>query len=227
MHVTGPCVEPQDVPVQFRHLQSSLAYLTLTDKAPYLYARGRGQVTDGFEMFRIGYGARRGDLRLHPLLLHGDQQQLAAAARHPDVHGADRLRGRRAAVGRDAVHARGRDGAGDARRRADAAARRGARGDRADPGRAARSAGRLRRVHLERRHEVGRARLRDARVLQGRARERPARPPRRAALPLLRAERVERGRRAGDVRDDDEPLRRRARRRATSSSTPPAGSRAG
>ena len=56
MHVTGPCVEPQDVPVQFRHLQSGLAYLTLTDKVPYLYARGRGQVADGFEMFRIGYG---------------------------------------------------------------------------------------------------------------------------------------------------------------------------
>ncbi len=56
MHVTGPCVEPQDVPMQFRHLQSGLAYLTLTDKAPYLYARGRGQVADGFEMFRIGYG---------------------------------------------------------------------------------------------------------------------------------------------------------------------------
>ena len=56
IHVTGPCVEPQDVPVPFRHLQSGLAYLTLTDKAPYLYARGRGQVADGFEMFRIGYG---------------------------------------------------------------------------------------------------------------------------------------------------------------------------
>jgi len=56
MHVTGPCVEPQDIPVQFRHLQSNLAYLTLTDKAPYLYARGRGQVRDSFEMFRIGYG---------------------------------------------------------------------------------------------------------------------------------------------------------------------------
>jgi len=59
VHVTGPCVEPQDVPVQFRHLQSGLAYLTLTDKAPYLYARGRGQVADGFEMFRIGYGVDR------------------------------------------------------------------------------------------------------------------------------------------------------------------------
>lgn len=59
LHVTGPCVEPQDVPLPFRHLQSCLAYLTLTDKAPYLYARGRAQVADGFEMFRIGYGVDR------------------------------------------------------------------------------------------------------------------------------------------------------------------------
>ena len=100
MHVTGPCVEPQDVPVQFRHLQSNLAYLTLTDKAPYLYARGRGQVRDSFEMFRIGYGLDEETFALHPVLLHGDQQQLAAAARHPDVHGADRLRRRRAGGGR-------------------------------------------------------------------------------------------------------------------------------
>ena len=56
IHVTGPCVEPQDVPLQFRHLESGMAYLTLTDKVPYLYARGRGQVADGFELFRIGYG---------------------------------------------------------------------------------------------------------------------------------------------------------------------------
>lgn len=56
MHVTGPCVEPQDVALPFRHLQSCLAYLTLTDKVPYLYARGRGQVADGFEMFRIAHG---------------------------------------------------------------------------------------------------------------------------------------------------------------------------
>jgi trimethylamine--corrinoid protein Co-methyltransferase len=56
IHLTGPCVEPQDVPLQFRHLRSGLAYLTLSDKVPYLYARGRAQVADGFEMFRIGYG---------------------------------------------------------------------------------------------------------------------------------------------------------------------------
>lgn len=56
LHVAGPCVEPQDVPLPFRHLQSGLAYLTLSDKVPFLYARGRGQVADGFEMFRIAHG---------------------------------------------------------------------------------------------------------------------------------------------------------------------------
>jgi trimethylamine--corrinoid protein Co-methyltransferase len=55
LHVTGPCVEPQDVDLPFRHLQSGLAYLTLTDKAPFLYSRGRGQVADGFEMVRIAH----------------------------------------------------------------------------------------------------------------------------------------------------------------------------
>ena len=56
LHVNGPCVEPQDVDLPFRHLQSGLAYLTLTDKAPFLYSRGRGQVADGFELVRIAHG---------------------------------------------------------------------------------------------------------------------------------------------------------------------------
>ena len=77
MHVTGPCVEPQDVPVQFRHLQSNLAYLTLTDKAPYLYARGRGQVRGQLRDVPDRLRPRRGGVPLHPMLLHGDQQQLA------------------------------------------------------------------------------------------------------------------------------------------------------
>jgi trimethylamine--corrinoid protein Co-methyltransferase len=66
LHVTGPCVEPQDVPLPFRHLQSCLAYLTLTDKTPYLYARGRGQVADGFEMFRIAHGVDADTFQLAP-----------------------------------------------------------------------------------------------------------------------------------------------------------------
>ncbi|MGL6279323.1 MAG: trimethylamine methyltransferase family protein, partial [Gaiella sp.] len=59
LHVTGPCLEPQDVPLPVRHYRTCHAYLTLTDKVPYLYARGRGQVADGLEMFRIGYGVDR------------------------------------------------------------------------------------------------------------------------------------------------------------------------
>ena len=144
---------------------------------------GAGQLRDVPDRLR----PRRGGVPLHPVLLHGDQQQLAAAARHPDVHGPDRLRRRRAGGGDHAVHAGRRDGAGDARRRAHASARRGARRDRADAGGAARSAGRLRGLHLERGHEVGRPRLRDSGVLQGGARERPARASRRAALPLVGA----------------------------------------
>jgi trimethylamine--corrinoid protein Co-methyltransferase len=66
VHLTGPCVEPQDVPLPFRHLRSGLAYLTLSDKVPYLYARGRAQVADGFELFRIGYGIDADEFRSAP-----------------------------------------------------------------------------------------------------------------------------------------------------------------
>ena len=98
LQVAGPCVEPQDVPLPVRHYATCHAYLTLTDKAPYVYARGRGQVADGFEMFRIGYGDRPRDVRIRPPLVHGHQHQLPAPARHPDVHGDHRLRPRRAAL---------------------------------------------------------------------------------------------------------------------------------
>ena len=36
--------------------QKDGTYLTLTDKAPFLYSRGRGQVADGFELVRIAHG---------------------------------------------------------------------------------------------------------------------------------------------------------------------------
>ena len=86
----------------------------------------------------------------------------------------------------------GRDGAGDARRRPRRAERRGARRHRPDPGRTPGRAGRLRRVHLERRHAVGRAGVRDARVHADRDDRRPAGPALRLAVPLV--ERVRRQR---------------------------------
>ena len=54
IHVTSQQVEPQDVAVDLRHLETTKYYLTLTDKVPFIYSRGRGQVTDCFDMLKIG-----------------------------------------------------------------------------------------------------------------------------------------------------------------------------
>jgi trimethylamine--corrinoid protein Co-methyltransferase len=56
IHVLGQMVEPQDVPTPVRHLETSLAQLTLGDKAPYFYCRGSGQLADCFAMARIAHG---------------------------------------------------------------------------------------------------------------------------------------------------------------------------
>jgi trimethylamine--corrinoid protein Co-methyltransferase len=56
IHVLGQMAEPQDVPITVRHLETTLAQLTLGDKAPYFYCRGDGQLDDCFEMLRIAQG---------------------------------------------------------------------------------------------------------------------------------------------------------------------------
>ena len=56
VHTNDGTVEPQDVPLEVRHLQTMRAMLTLSDKAPFVYARGRGQVSDAFDMQRIALG---------------------------------------------------------------------------------------------------------------------------------------------------------------------------
>lgn len=53
MAVTAPSVEPSDIPIDVRHLKSNLATMTLSDKAPFLYARGRQRVRDGFDLLKI------------------------------------------------------------------------------------------------------------------------------------------------------------------------------
>ncbi len=52
----APCVEPTDVPLDVRHLRSGLATLTLCDKVPFLYARGRGRVRDGIDLIKLRWG---------------------------------------------------------------------------------------------------------------------------------------------------------------------------
>jgi trimethylamine--corrinoid protein Co-methyltransferase len=56
LHSVTGTVEPQDVPLQFRHLHTSWASLVHTDKVPFFYSRGRGQVADALEMVRIANG---------------------------------------------------------------------------------------------------------------------------------------------------------------------------
>lgn len=53
IHMLGPCVEPQDVPIQFRHYEMMRAQLTHCDKPMFVYSRGSEQVSDSFEMIRL------------------------------------------------------------------------------------------------------------------------------------------------------------------------------
>ncbi len=53
IHMFGPSVEPQDVPVHLRHYEMTRAQIEFGDKPAFLYARGRAQVQQGFEMTQI------------------------------------------------------------------------------------------------------------------------------------------------------------------------------
>ena len=52
LHMVPPLVEPQDVPIHLRHYEMTHTALTLSDKLPFVYARGSGQSEDAFEMIR-------------------------------------------------------------------------------------------------------------------------------------------------------------------------------
>ncbi|MEQ8368362.1 MAG: trimethylamine methyltransferase family protein [Roseicyclus sp.] len=52
----SPSVEPQDVPTHLRHYFTLRTQMALTDKFPFLFARGTPQTLDNFEMLRIARG---------------------------------------------------------------------------------------------------------------------------------------------------------------------------
>ncbi|MBV8878155.1 MAG: trimethylamine methyltransferase family protein [Gammaproteobacteria bacterium] len=66
MHVCAQTTEPQDVPVNERHLDTALAQLTLADKAPNFYSRGDAQLADCFAMLRIAHGIDEATFRAAP-----------------------------------------------------------------------------------------------------------------------------------------------------------------
>lgn len=66
IHTLGQMVEPTDVPIHERHLDTTFAQLTLGNKAPYFYCRGDGQLDDCFEMLRIAHGIDYEQFRSRP-----------------------------------------------------------------------------------------------------------------------------------------------------------------
>lgn len=56
IHLQSPNVEPQDVPLQDRHLHLTGSQLTLSHKPPFIFARGTPQVRDAFAMVRLARG---------------------------------------------------------------------------------------------------------------------------------------------------------------------------
>jgi trimethylamine--corrinoid protein Co-methyltransferase len=55
IHKFGPSAEPQDIPTPYRHYDQVRAQMALGDKPMFLYARGRRQVAEDFEMIRLGF----------------------------------------------------------------------------------------------------------------------------------------------------------------------------
>ena len=61
IHKHGPSVEPQDVPAPLRHYAMMKGQMTLGDKPMFVYARGRAQVAECFEMIRLGLDLSEAD----------------------------------------------------------------------------------------------------------------------------------------------------------------------
>jgi len=66
VHVLGQMVEPQDTTIAERHLETTLAQLTLGDKVPYFYCRGDAQLADCFAMLRLAHGIDEDTFRAEP-----------------------------------------------------------------------------------------------------------------------------------------------------------------
>lgn len=60
--IGGSPVEPQDVPIPVRHLDSTLAMLELSDKVPYVFCHNRQRVHDVLDMVAMSRGLTREQL---------------------------------------------------------------------------------------------------------------------------------------------------------------------
>jgi len=67
--LSGYPVEPIDISPDTRHLDATLAALTLTDRAFFCYCLGGGRVNDGIEMAAIARGVDRETLKKEPSII--------------------------------------------------------------------------------------------------------------------------------------------------------------
>ncbi len=66
--IGGYPVEPIDLPVATRHLDGTMAFITLSDKPYHAYSLGRRRIRDAIEMTRIGRGIDADRLMREPSL---------------------------------------------------------------------------------------------------------------------------------------------------------------
>ena len=66
LQMLGPATEPQNIAPQIRHFSVTRAMVTMSDKVPFVFARGERQTADAFEMLRIARGISEDSFRKTP-----------------------------------------------------------------------------------------------------------------------------------------------------------------
>lgn len=66
IHLFGPVVEAQELPMNLRHLQTTRSVMTLTEKIPFVYFRGKQAIADCYEILRIANGLTDDEFRNTP-----------------------------------------------------------------------------------------------------------------------------------------------------------------
>ena len=163
----GYPVEPVDISPAVRHLDCLGAYVTMSDKPFHAYSLGRQRILDALEIVRIGRGVTTEQLRAEPSLYTVINTSSPLRLDGPD----DRRAGGDGPHGSGgscySVHPLRGDGSGHHRRCPRPTERRGPGHHCPGPAGESGGAGDVRRFHLQRRHALGSAGLRDPRVHQG------------------------------------------------------------
>ena len=199
--VGGYPVEPIDIHASVRHLLAAFDVLTLTDKHIHCYSLGRQKNIDCIEMVRIARGVDDATLDREPSIFTVINSNSPLRIDTPMLQGIIEMASRNQPVVMTPFTLAGAMAPDHARRSPGATERRGPRRHCPLPDRAAGRAGGLRRLHLQRRHAVGRARLRHTGVRAHGDGRRSAGPPIQPSVPQQQRVRCQRRRRPGCLRE--------------------------